>query len=60
MSRSLSARQADHLVGDIDAVDLREVAAEGAHQTARSAADFESLQRRAGRRRRLQLASQAA
>ena len=35
------AGQADHLVGDVHAVDLAEVAAERAHQAARAAADLE-------------------
>ena len=34
-------RQADHLVGDIDAVDFGEMPAHGAHQASRAAADFE-------------------
>ncbi len=38
------AGQADHFVGDIDAMDLGEVRAERAHDAARPAADFESLQ----------------
>ena len=33
--------QPDHLVGDIDAVDFGEVAAERAHEAAGAAADFE-------------------
>ena len=35
------ARQADHLVGNVDAVDLVEMAAHGAHQASGTAADFE-------------------
>ena len=33
--------QADHLVGDVHAVDFAEVAAHGTHQASGSAADFE-------------------
>lgn len=35
------AREADHLVGYVDAVDLAEIAAEGAQEAARTAADLE-------------------
>jgi len=37
------ASQTDHLVGDVHAVNLDEVAAHGAHQPARPAADLQSL-----------------
>ena len=39
------AGQADHLVGDVHAVDLAEVAAQRPHQAARAAADFERARR---------------
>ena len=45
MSRSFSARLGDHVVRNIDAVDLAEVTAHGAQETAGSAADFEGAAR---------------
>ncbi len=41
------ARQSDHLIRYVDAVDFREVAAQGTHQAARTAANLESLPRAA-------------
>ena len=51
------ARQPDHFIGYVHAVDLREVPAHGAHQAARTATDFE---RRASAREARQLRFQVA
>ncbi len=50
-------RQPDHFIGNVHAVDLAEMAAHGAHQTARPATDFE---RRVAARQARQLRFQVA